>query len=123
MTYYLHSISGRLRVKIPLVKGQPKKALAIQSLLEDLEGVESISANTITGSVVVKYDPAMLHSDQILSLLKKNDYFDETRAVTLDHAVVEAGSRVGQALSKAFCGWAVGRALEGTGLSFLAVLI
>jgi len=123
MTYYLHSIPGRLRVKIPSVKGQPDKARAIRSLLEDVEGVESISANTVTGSVVVKYEPVLVHSDQILSILKKNDFFDEARAVTMDGAVAEAGSTVGRALSKAFCGWAVGRALEGTSLSFLAVLI
>jgi len=123
MTYYLHSVPGRLRVKIPSVKGQPQKAQAVQSLLRGMEGIESISISTVTGSVVVRYDPALLHSDPILSLLKQHDYFDETRAVTLDHAVGEAGSRVGHALSKAFCGWAVGRALEGTSLSFLAVLI
>jgi hypothetical protein len=41
----------------------------------------------------------------------------------MEHAVYESSSKVGQAMSKAFCGWAVGRALEGTSLSFLAVLI
>jgi copper chaperone CopZ len=123
MTYYLHSIPGRLRVKIPSVKGQVDKANAVQSLLREMNGIESISANTVTGSVVVKYDPALLHSEQILSILKKNSLFDEASAVTMDRAVAEAGSTVGRALSKAFCGWAVGRALEGTSLSFLAVLI
>jgi copper chaperone CopZ len=123
MTYYLHNVPGRLRVKIPSVKGQPEKAQSVQTLLKDMEGIESISPNTVTGSVVVKYDSAVLHSDQILSILKKNDLFDEARAVTMDRAVAEAGSTAGRALSKAFCGWAVGRALEGTGLSFLAVLI
>lgn len=123
MTYYLHSIPGRLRVKIPSVKGQADKANAVQSLLREMNGIESISANTVTGSVVVKYVPALLQSEQILSILKKNSLFDETSAVTMDLAVAEAGSKVGRALSKAFCGWAVGRALEGTSLSFLAVLI
>jgi copper chaperone CopZ len=123
MTYYVHDIPGRLRVKIPSVKGQTAKARAIQSLLRNIEGIESIRVNTVTGSVVVKYDPALALSQTILSILTENDCFDEDSAITLDRAVVEAGSKAGRALSKAFCGWAVGRALEGTGLSFLAVLI
>ena len=123
MTYYMHSIPGRLRIKIPVIKGYPDKARAVQLLLKDLEGIESIRANTITGSVVVKYEPDTISSERILSVLKENNCFDEARAFNMDQMVVETGSKVGRAFSKAFCGWAVGRALEGTSLSFLAALI
>lgn len=123
MRYYMHSIPGRLRVKIPAIKRHPERAKAIQDFLKGLNGIESIRANTITGSVVVKYEPGRSLSERIPSILTENGLFDKTKTFGMDHAVFESGSKAGQALSKAFAGWAVGRALEGTSLSFLAVLI
>ncbi len=123
MTYYMHSIPGRLRLKIPAIRRNPEEAKAIQALLKGLEGMESIRANTITGSLVVKYEPGRSLKERILAILKENGYFDETRAIDMDHFLIENTSKAGRALSKAFCGWAMGRALEGTSLSFLAVFI
>jgi len=123
MSYYIHSVPGRLRIKIPAIKGHAERAMVIQSLLKDIEAVESIRANTVTGSLVVKYQPGRFARNEILSILKENGCFDASQAFTLDHVVVKTSSKAGRALSKAFCGWAVGRALEGTGLSFLAAFI
>ena len=123
MRYYMHSVPGRLRIKIPAIKGHPEKAKTVQALLRDLDGIESILANTITGSIVVRYEPGRSLSERIPSILTENGLFDKTRTFGMEHAVYESSSKAGQALSKAFCGWAVGRALEGTSLSFLAVLI
>jgi copper chaperone CopZ len=123
MRYYMHSIPGRLRVKIPAIKGHPEKAKTVQALLRDLDGIESIRANTVTGSVVVKYEPGRSLSEKIPSVLTENGLFDKTKTFGMDHAVFESSSKAGQALSKAFCGWAVSQALEGSSLSFLAVLI
>ena len=123
MRYYMHNVPGRLRVKIPGIKGHPETAKGIQVLLNEIEGVESIRANTVTGSIVVKYIPGRSLSERILSILTENGHFDKSQAFNMDHAVYESSSKAAQALSKAFCGWAVGRALEGTSLSFLAVLI
>jgi len=123
MRYYMHSIPGRLRVKIPAIKGHPDKAKTVQTLLKDLDGIESIRANTITGSLVVKYETGRSLSEKIPSVLTENGLFDKTKTFGMDHAVFESSSKAGQALSKAFCGWAVSRALEGSSLSFLAVLI
>ena len=120
---YMHNIPGRLRVRIPAIRGSSEKARAAQALLMDLEGIESIRANMVTGSIVVKYDPGRFLSQRILSILKENGCFDGTKAFTMNHAIPHTSSKAGKAVGKAFCGWAVGRALEGTGLSFLAVLI
>ncbi|EFK08932.1 conserved hypothetical protein [delta proteobacterium NaphS2] len=123
MRYYMHNVPGRLRVKIPAIKGHPEAARGVQALLREIEGVESIRANTVTGSIVVKYIPGRSLGERILSVLTENGHFDKSQAFNMDHAVYESSSKAGEVLSKAFCGWAVGRALEGTGLSFLAVLI
>ncbi len=123
MRYYMHSVPGRLRIKIPEIKGHTEKARSIQLILKEIEGVESIRANTITGSIVIKYDGDRLPSERILTILTEQGHFDEAQTFSMDHALFESGSKAGQALSKAFCGWAVGRALEGTSLSFLAAFI
>ncbi len=123
MTYDMHSVPGRLRVKIPTIKRHPEKAIAIRALLEDLEGMESIRANTVTGSIVLKYEPGRSLRERILSILQENGFFDVSGAVNRDDSVFESTSKTGRALTKALCGWAVGHALEGTGLSFLAAFI
>lgn len=123
MTYYVHNVPGRLRVKIPAIKGAPDRARTIQRVLSEIEGVISIRANMLTGSLVVKYDEAFTSGRKILEELKSNRWFDETQAIGMDRMVFDASSKAGKAISKAFAGWAVGRALEGTSLSFLAVFI
>lgn len=118
MDYYIHTIPGRLRVKIPLIKGDSPRAFQVQELLESLDGVESVAANTLTGSVVVNYDSDILTDEQLLGILERHNYFDESRAITNEEYMLAGG-----AIGKAVFGWAVGKAFEGTGLSFLAVLI
>ena len=118
MIHYMHSIPGRLRVKIPAIKGNPEKARAIQALLSGVEGLESIRANTITGSIVVKYEQGRFLRERILTVLKKQGGLHEHSGSMTNVSAFEPATKAGQALGKAFCGWAVGRALEGTGFSF-----
>jgi hypothetical protein len=58
MAYYLHHVPGRLRVKTPFIKGSEERALEVQNFLQRLGGIESISANTVTGSLTIYYNPA-----------------------------------------------------------------
>lgn len=123
MKYYVHDVPGRLRIRIPLLRSHGGRCERVQALLEGIGGVSHVSVRSLTGSVVVAYDTDTVHSDRILGLLKENGYFDETRTISqeehIESMVVGAAGRVG----KAVFGWAVGRALESSGLSFLAVFI
>lgn len=123
MGYYLHVVPGRVRVKIPLIKGDERKAQDIESNLTNLRGVHSVSANSLTGSVVVCYDSDLVGSDDILQILKKQGYFDESKVVTNDQYIQNAASKVGQSIGKALFGLAIEKAFEGSGLSILAALI
>ena len=42
---YIHSLEGRLRIKIPQVKGAADKALEVEGHLQHFTGVESVTAN------------------------------------------------------------------------------
>jgi hypothetical protein len=71
---YMHSLEGRLRIKIPQVKGAAEKALEVERHLRRLTGVESVSANPVTGSVLILYNPRLTDQGRLISSLKEFVY-------------------------------------------------
>ncbi len=123
MIIYVHDIPGRLRVKIPAIKGNSKGKRKIDQVFQGLEGINEIMVNTVTGSVLVNYDRRILKSSRILDALKKHGYSQESRTVTADQYIDRHVSKAGRVVGKALFSWVIGEALEGSGLSFLAALI
>jgi len=123
MNYYVHNVPGRLRVKMPMIKKDLERGEQVESLLENLQGVDSVVLNGVTGSVVIHYDPDRIKASEILDRLKDHGYFDESQAMTSDDYVKSAFSTAGGAVGRALFGWAVGKVFEGSSLAFLTVLI
>jgi hypothetical protein len=123
MRNYYHNVPGRLRVKMPILKGRPAGISAIEELLFDLEGIEQIKTNPLTGSVVVNYDPERIDPQQIVGLLTEHRYFDEKNAASHDEIVREAAAKAGLKIGKMIFGMAVSKTLEANGLSMLAAII
>lgn len=69
------------------------------------------------------YNPQMLDSDCLLRVLGERGYYDESRAVTCDEQFKRASHVAAAKAGRVFFGWAVGRALESSGLSLLAAFI
>lgn len=69
MLYSVHNIPGRLRIKNLLIKDKPREAEAFCSQLQAIPGVLCAIANTVTGSVVIRYDPARIDPGAILTAL------------------------------------------------------
>jgi hypothetical protein len=122
MTYYLHSVPGRLRVKIPQLRHRPAMAAEISETLS-MGGIHEVKIRSLTGSVVVLYDAALLDDAQILAILDASGHFDANQAVCCDTRIEAATSKVAQKCGRAVFGWAVGRALEANGLGLLAAFI
>ena len=74
---YLHVLDGRVRIKLPQVKGAPKRALAVEQLLLGLNGVTDVTANPITGNVLVLFTSAVISQHDILAVLQKTGYFSD----------------------------------------------
>jgi len=53
----VHSVPGRLRLHIPLTARDVKAADRLKDM-ERIESVLSIQSNAVTGSVIIRYDPA-----------------------------------------------------------------
>jgi copper chaperone CopZ len=123
MSYYVHHTPGRLRVKIPLVKSNQEKAREVREILKELNGVDFISINTVTGSVTVKYDRNSVSADDILAIYKKNYLFDVSRAERAEKSLELSAANASQAVGRVLFGWAMGRMLEGSSLSILTALI
>ncbi|HTY24826.1 MAG TPA: hypothetical protein VMC85_16975 [Desulfomonilaceae bacterium] len=123
MGYYLHEIPGRMRIKIPALRRNSDEAVEIQGLLEDLNGITSTFVNTITGSIVVRYDPEIVTSGAILDFFAREGYIDVGEAISGKHYTRGTLPSVGQAASKALIGLALDRLLQGSPLSILTALI
>ncbi len=123
MNEYVHNVPGRIRVKIPSLKNNRSKGLEVQELLSVLEPVERISVNTVTGSIVVHYNPDELKPWEILGLLEDSGYLNQSKTIANDSYLKNGSSVAGEAIGKAIFGWAVGRAFERSGLSILAAFI
>jgi hypothetical protein len=57
VSYYIHSIPGRLRIKTPFLKGNPQLAEKLRDLIPNGPEVHSTTVNTLTGSLTVLYNP------------------------------------------------------------------
>jgi hypothetical protein len=52
-----HHSTGRVRMKVPTAKRDPEAMAAIAQSFAGVAGVESVSVNATTGSLVLKYNP------------------------------------------------------------------
>ena len=120
---YVHSVPGRLRIKVPGIKRNPELCRNILHLIMDLDGVHHVSTNQITGSVTVRYDDKQLYAASILAFLMKNGFLGDSNALMNVASRQSSSSKAGLAASKILFGWVIEKALEPTGLSFLAIFI
>lgn len=122
MSYYLHEVAGRIRIKTPLIKKNPARAEHVSTIARQFRGVRSVETNTTTGSILITYDKNVLHHDIILTTLENSGYFDRTKIEQKDFVSRQAAV-AGEFIGKAIFGYAAEKALESMGLSFVSALI
>lgn len=76
MTPQIHHVAGRLRVRLPAIKGSRENAAQVKVLLQAVEGVSAAEPNLTTGSVVIQYDPQTTGAALILATLTGRGYFE-----------------------------------------------
>src|SRR5215471_9143192 len=57
-----HYLPGRVRVRLPRLKGNASLAGEVERTLAALQGVSHVETSTTTGSVLVLYEPCLLAS-------------------------------------------------------------
>lgn len=123
MSYHLHELPGRLRVKIPMLKRNESAARKVQDFLEDIKGISSASAKPLTGSIVIKFDPKAISSREIVTILTQEGYIDLAKVIAGKPHNTDGLSKVGALASRALLGLAVEKTFEGSALSLLTVFI
>ncbi|MFA8450632.1 MAG: HMA2 domain-containing protein [Bacteroidales bacterium] len=66
-----HSIPGRIRFKIPLLKCNDKYGEILQAQLPKIKSIEKFSWSSISGSLIINYNNSELSSDIILGIIIK----------------------------------------------------
>src|SRR5262249_11732038 len=88
MNVLLHVLEGRMRLKIREVKGSPAEAIAVESRLRELDGIHHVTANPLTGSVLVLYDSELSGVEAITATLRAGGYLsDPVPAASTDRAI------------------------------------
>ena len=86
MKTYSHVTPGRLRIKILKVKGSEATAQEIERILGSLEGVNSVTANPLTGNALILFDAEHLSHTDLTDVLIAHGYLKRpaktSRAVT-----------------------------------------
>ena len=72
---YVHALNGRLRIKIPGLKGNPLRAQEIENQCNLMTGMQQVSVNLVTGSLLFIYDPHLLKQEEIGAVLRNLGYF------------------------------------------------
>ncbi len=123
MTCFIHHIPGRLRVKIPARKHQDSQTDKIGGSFSGMQGINKVSVNPLTGSIVIYYDPAIFSVTQLLNILQYNEVIGLNQSIVFEKPISEQSTQMGFVIGKAVFSWAVGKVLERSGLGFLAAFI
>jgi Heavy metal associated domain 2 len=73
-------VPGRERWSIPVLVNQPRRALALQTILASEPGILRIQANELTGRVLLEFDPNRVR-DSIHNLLRRALAFGPISAI------------------------------------------
>ena len=102
-----HYIKGRLRVKIPAIKGSAQTAEFMEKALSPIAGMKSVSVNPLLGTVLLKFDEAALSPEIVITALSRCFNFDaavKNRKSILGKELKLFRFAIDQAVLKKTCG-------------------
>lgn len=85
MNIHIHHTAGRLRLKLAQIRKNPARAQAMQAEVRRFDGVTSAVANSVTGSLLIHYDPAQTNAGAIMRALTQDGWLPAA-AVTRNSA-------------------------------------
>jgi hypothetical protein len=86
-------------------------------------GIGTVDFNTTTGSLLINYNPTEIQHQDILNALAVAGFYHPDKTITNDQVIHQATAKAFNVLTKAVSGAFIETALQGTGLSFLAILL
>lgn len=123
MNSYIHSVPGRLRIKIPGLKRNNTMAEQMKEQLIHFNNVYSIECNILTGSVTLRYDEQFVRPFSIVAFLQEKGYVDLSKIKTHEKYISDFVTKIGKMICQFVFNSYIDKALKGSPLSYLAVFI
>jgi hypothetical protein len=120
---YVHNVPGRLRLKNPLFKNSAVHYEVQKTLVNMGHGIGTAEFNVTTGSLLIHYNAVEIRHQDILNTLERAGFYHPEKTITNDQVVHQATAKAFNVVTKAVTGAFIETALQGTGLSFLAILL
>lgn len=112
----VHYVPGRLRVRLAQVAEDPAFGDQLRSMLVSIEGIRSVETRSLTGSVLVEYDPEGLDLESLLAIARMLE-------IVPQGAALPGGARSGPlAAGITRLGEALGSAIEQGGRAAVGAL-
>jgi hypothetical protein len=127
MSHYVHHVPGRLRVRSPGLKRNEVQAAWVRSLVHGLDGVARGEVSTVTGSVLISYDPQRTDAGRLLAELGRHGVVPEGVAAESGASPGDYVSRVaqgaGETLGKVVMGMVVEKLVERSAVALVAAVL
>ncbi len=94
----VHTVPGRLRVKLTAIKRAPELAGPVEHALRQESGVIEVATNPVTGSVLVHYDPTRTNPRTLLARLEPFGLSDSRSPAA--NSLSEFSNQLGKAVGK-----------------------
>ena len=113
----VHHIPGRLRFRSAALKGDASAGELARARFSRIEGVTSVAANPITGSLLVEYDPPTLSPAHVLDAMADHGY-----VAGAEEQSPESGGGWSGRLANALGGWIIDALAERLVLVMIGAL-
>ncbi|WP_354682364.1 HMA2 domain-containing protein [Cupriavidus necator] len=119
----IHHVPGRLRLKLPAMKRNDDTARRIERSVTALPGVRDACANTLTGSIVIRFYPRLTTGEQIVAALRADGYVTAGMTLAAPARTSVATSERSASLADAIAKKAVDALVERCAVAVIAALI
>jgi hypothetical protein len=98
----IHTLPGRVRFQVPSLGADPDGCARLASNLSRLEGVDAVTANPTSGSVLIRFDEERVKSHLLLAAISRLLGLDEQMQRTPTPLVARELNHMGSGLNRAF---------------------
>ncbi len=121
--FIVHSLPGRLKLKIMTIKYSRERAAAISEHLMELPGIINIDIKPLTGSLIIEYQKKIVNEQAITGHLESDGITLDQDTSSLKRPARKTVEKVSTKIGQAVFSTIMGKVLEKTGLGLLAVFI
>ena len=104
MKYYIHYVSGRIRIQTPVIHDNSQKGEEFRIFIKGFKGILEVEIHTITGSAIICFDEKIINCEQIIGIIEKHGYFRLAEAQTADEVIENTTKKVVEAAGQVIIG-------------------